>query len=77
LTLDELVFDATERGPDEALRLKFEAIRQFDVDERRLAEGMLESLIVQHQAKRLFAKLTVPASSQTTQQLHPKRAASR
>ena len=55
VSLDELVFDASERGPDEALRLKFEAVRLFDKDERKLAEGMLESLIVQHQAKRLFA----------------------
>ncbi len=56
VSLDELVFGATGRGPDEALKLKFEAIRQFDEHERAIAEGVLDSLIVQHQAKRLFGK---------------------
>lgn len=61
VSLDELVFGDTERGPDETLKLKFEAIRQFDTQERVIAEGVLDSLIVQHQAKRLFAR---PAESQ-------------
>ena len=54
VTLDELVFGDAERGPDEALKLKFEALRQFTPEERLIAEGVLDSLIVQHQAKRLF-----------------------
>ena len=56
ISLDELVFGDAERGPDEALKLKFEALRQFDADERRIAEGVLDSLINNHQAKRLFAR---------------------
>jgi len=56
VSLDDLVFGDTERGPDDALRLKFEAIRQFDEQERVIAEGVLDSLIVQHQAKRLFTR---------------------
>lgn len=63
VTLDELVFADTERGPDEALKLKFEAIRQFDRSERKIAEGVLDSLIVQHQAKRLFVPATVAQST--------------
>jgi len=62
VSLDELVFDAAERGPDETLKLKFEAIRQFDRDERKIVEGVLDSLIVQHQAKRLFVQPTAPAT---------------
>lgn len=54
MTLDELVFGDAERGPDETLKLKFEALRQFNPEERLIAEGVLDSLIVQHQAKRLF-----------------------
>ncbi|WP_143006727.1 hypothetical protein [Aquimonas voraii] len=44
------------------LTLDFPAgsIRFFSADERRIAEGVLDSLIVQHQAKRLFAQ---PASA--------------
>ena len=56
VSLDDLVFGAAERGPDEALKLKFEAIRQFDPEERKLAEGVLDSLINNHQAKRLFSR---------------------
>ena len=56
VSADVLLFDAAERGPEEALKLRFEALRQFDADERRIAEGVLDSLIVQHQAKRLFVK---------------------
>ena len=56
VSLDELVFGDAERGPDEALKLKFEAVRQFDAEERKLAEGVLDSLINNHQAKRLFAR---------------------
>jgi hypothetical protein len=55
ISTDALIFDDTERGPDETLRMQFEAIRQFDPDERKIAEGVLESLINNHQAKRLFA----------------------
>jgi len=56
VSLDDLVFGDAERGPDEALKLKFEAIRQFDPEERKLAEGVLDSLINNHQAKRLFGR---------------------
>jgi transcriptional regulator with XRE-family HTH domain len=63
VSLDDLVFGDAERGPDEALKLKFEAIRQFDTDERRIAEGVLDSLIVQHQAKRLFVGTATAAST--------------
>ena len=55
LSTDALIFDDSERGPDETLRMQFEALRQFDNDERRVVEGVLESLINNHQAKRLFA----------------------
>ena len=66
VSADVLLFDKDERGPDEALKLKFEALREFNPDERRIAEGVLDSLIVQHQAKRLFAQpASVPAVATT------------
>ena len=74
VSLDELVFGDTERGPDEALKLKFEAIRQFDQQERAIAEGVLDSLIVQHQAKRLFAR---PTETPAAKKVSGKRAAGR
>jgi transcriptional regulator with XRE-family HTH domain len=67
VSADVLLFDKDERGPDEALKLKFEALREFNPDERRIVEGVLDSLIVQHQAKRLFAQpASAPAIAATT-----------
>ena len=66
VSLDELVFGDAERGPDEALKLKFEAMREFNADERWIAEGVLDSFIVQHQARRLFAQpASAPADATT------------
>lgn len=50
---DALLFNADERGPDEELRYQFEAIRQFDPDDRRVAKAVLDGLILKNQAKRL------------------------
>ncbi len=51
VSADELIFDATERGPDEAIKLQFEAVKQFDEEDKQLAYGVLEGLILKHQAK--------------------------
>lgn len=51
VTIDSLVFNSDERGPDERLKLQFEAINQFDEEDRQLAQGVLEGLILKHQAK--------------------------
>lgn len=75
VSFDELVFGDTGRGPDEALNLKFKAIRQFDLEERKIAEGMLDSLIVQHRAKRLCAPAAnAPLAPKTKPDAKPKRA---
>lgn len=53
---DALLFDEAESGPDDALKLQFEAVRQFDADDRRTALEVLEGLILKHQAKRMIAR---------------------
>ena len=55
VTIDWLVFEEDERGPDEDLMLQFEALSQFDEEERKVAKALLESLILKHNAKRAFA----------------------
>ena len=55
-TLDDLVFGEDQRGPTEDLRLQFEALSQFDEEERKVAKAVLESLILKHNAKRAFAE---------------------
>ena len=55
-SLDELVFDESERGPDQDLRLQFEAISQFDDEDRLVAQAVLEGLILKYQAKQALGR---------------------
>jgi transcriptional regulator with XRE-family HTH domain len=52
VTADELIFDEGERGPDDALRIQFEAISRFDPDEKKTAKDVLDGLILKHEARR-------------------------
>lgn len=52
VSADMLVFEEAERGPDEDLRLQFEAMRQFTPEEKQVAKAVLESLILKHDASR-------------------------
>ena len=52
VSADLLVFDKDERGPDADLKLEFEALSQFDPEEKAIARKVLQGLIIQHQAKR-------------------------
>lgn len=54
-TLDDLVFGEDQRGPTDDLRLQFEALSQFNEEDRKVAKAVLESLILKHNAKRAFA----------------------
>lgn len=52
VTTDALIFDSTDRSPDDALRLQFEALKGFSPEEKQVVKTVLESLILQHDAKR-------------------------
>jgi len=56
VTTDTLVFSEDERGPSDELKLQFEALSQFDDEERKVAKAVLESLILKHNAKRAFVE---------------------
>lgn len=49
---DTLVFDEEERGPDEDLRLQFEAVKRLEPEEKKLVRGVLESILLRSDAKR-------------------------
>lgn len=53
VTLDGLVFDEGERGPDDEFRLRFEALSQLDAQERAVVKELLDGMLLKHQAKRL------------------------
>jgi transcriptional regulator with XRE-family HTH domain len=49
---DQLLFGKDERGPDDDLRLQFEAISRFDEEEKRVVRSVLESMILKHEVRR-------------------------
>ena len=52
VSADALIFEANERGPDDELRLQFEAAQRLSPDEKQIAKTVLESLIIRHEANR-------------------------
>ena len=56
MTSGTLVFSEDERGPSDELKLQFEALNQFDDEERKVTKAVLESLTLRHNAKRVFVE---------------------
>jgi transcriptional regulator with XRE-family HTH domain len=52
VTADELIFDKDERGPDEDLRLQFEAVSRMSAAEKRVVKELIEGMILKHEARR-------------------------
>ena len=69
VSADTLIFDTHEREPDDVLKLQFEAVKQFDAEDKELAQGLLEGLILKHQAKqsllRTMTSRNPPAAAKT------------
>lgn len=63
VSADELIFGKNERGPEEELRLQFEAVSQFDEQDKELTRGVLEGLILKHQAKQSVLRQSMPRTS--------------
>ena len=55
VSADELVFGKHTRGPDEELRLQFEAIQKLDREDKKVIKAVLEALILKGEAKRWAA----------------------
>jgi len=58
VSLDELVFEEGERGPDEDLRLQFEAISRMPPEEKRIVKALLEGMIIKHQTRQMVSGLS-------------------
>ena len=52
ISLDDLVFGENERGPDDNLKLQFEAISELEDTDKFIVLEVLEGLIIKYQAKR-------------------------
>lgn len=58
VTIDSLVFDEDERGPDDELKLQFEAVCQLSDDDKKAVKAMLEGMILKHQTKQIVSGLS-------------------
>lgn len=54
ISADQLLFDTEERGPDEDLRLQFEAASRLDSEGKRLIKEVVEGIIMRQDARRWF-----------------------
>lgn len=52
VSADLLLFGETSRGPDDGLRLQFEAVSQFDAEEKKIIHSLLGGMILKHEARR-------------------------
>ena len=51
VSADLLVFDKTERGPDEEFRLQFEALSRLPSEDKQAVKRILEGMIVKNRAR--------------------------
>lgn len=58
VSLDALVFEEGERGPDEDLRLQFEAVSRMPEEEKKIIKALLEGMIMKHQTKQMVSNLS-------------------
>jgi transcriptional regulator with XRE-family HTH domain len=56
VSADELLFAKDERGPDEDLKLQFEAVSRFDPESKKVVQQVLDSMILQQEARRWSAE---------------------
>ena len=55
VSADELLFGKAQRGPDEDLRLQFEAVSRLNDDEKNVVRSVLEGLLLTHEVRRWSA----------------------
>jgi transcriptional regulator with XRE-family HTH domain len=51
VSLDNLVFDDTERDPSEELKLRFELIQGMSEEDQKTIKSLLDGMILKHQTK--------------------------
>lgn len=56
VTTDSLIFGDTDRGPDEDLRLIFEAANRLDDEHKKLLKSLVEGVILRHDTRRVHAE---------------------
>lgn len=60
VSADVLLFEDHERGPDDDLRLEFEATKRLDPAEKETVRNVIHSVVVQHDVKRFGVHAAAP-----------------
>lgn len=68
VSTDWLLFEDAERGPDEDLRLQFEAMSQLTPEEKDVARAVLEGLLLKHAARQWAGPAAKAAPAATARQ---------
>ena len=55
VSADLLLFGENQRGPDDDLKLQFEAVSLFDPEEKRVVRSLFDGMILKHEARRWSA----------------------
>lgn len=75
VSTDWLLFEDAERGPDEDLRLQFEAMSQLTPEEKNVARAVLEGLLIKHVATKWNRPSTAAARTPAVAKTIPTPAA--
>lgn len=62
VSVDSLLFEDGERGPDEELRLQFEALSAMPPEEKAVAKAVLDAIIVKNQVAGALERFGTPAA---------------
>lgn len=63
VSADMLLFEEGERGPDESLKLQFEAVSHLDEHEREAVQTMIAGVLHMHDAKRWQQSANSPSAA--------------
>lgn len=58
VSADALLFEEGERGPDDELRLQFDAIARMPKKDKQFIQEVLDGLLLKYEAKRLISRAT-------------------
>lgn len=81
VSADMLLFEDTERGPDEDFKLQFEAASRLDPEEKVILKALIDGMLLKHEAKRFtqvassITKRGLPAKGKVTKETTARRRA--
>ncbi len=58
VSADMLLFDKDERGPNDELKLQFEAVSQMSDEDKQAIKALLDGMIIKHQTKQMIGNIS-------------------